>query len=66
MVAYFTFPHALGFWRGWAGLTLQQIYAPNNYIGLMVALMVVFGLTFVFPVVLVSLELVRGVAARPG
>ena len=36
----------------------SQIYDPNRYLGLIVALMLVFGLTFEFPVILVSLELV--------
>jgi sec-independent protein translocase protein TatC len=58
VLAYFTFPHALGFLDSIGGPNLRQIYDPNNYIGLIVALMVVFGLTFEFPVVLVSLELV--------
>jgi len=58
VLAYFTFPHALKFLQSIGGTTLQQIYSPNNYIGLIVALMFVFGLTFEFPVVLVSLEIV--------
>jgi sec-independent protein translocase protein TatC len=57
VVAYYTFPHALGFLDKVGGSSLQQIYSPNNYIGLIVALMAVFGITFEFPVVLVSLEL---------
>ena len=57
VLAYYTFPHALKFLQSIGGPTLQQIYDPNSYIGLIVALMVVFGLTFEFPVVLVSLEL---------
>ncbi len=57
VVAYLTFPHALGFLDKVGGPSLEQIYDPNKYIGLMIALMVVFGLTFLFPVVLVSLEL---------
>jgi len=58
VLAYVTFPHALRFLESIGGPTLQQIYNPSNYIGLIVALMLVFGLTFEFPVVLVSLELV--------
>ena len=40
------------------GPTLQQIYDPNKYVGLVMALMAVFGITFEFPVILVALELV--------
>jgi sec-independent protein translocase protein TatC len=58
VLAYYTFPHALKFLQTIGGTSLKQIYNPNNYIGLIVALMFVFGLTFLFPVVLVSLELV--------
>ncbi|MGH9016502.1 MAG: twin-arginine translocase subunit TatC [Acidimicrobiales bacterium] len=57
VLAYYTFPHALGFLEKIGGPSLQQIYSPSNYIGLIVALMVVFGVTFEFPVILVSLEL---------
>lgn len=58
VLAYYTFPHALSFLARVGGPTLQQIYDPNRYLGLIVALMAVFGITFEFPVVLVSLELV--------
>jgi sec-independent protein translocase protein TatC len=58
ILAYFTFPHALKFLNAIGGPTLKDIYNPNSYIGLIVALMFVFGITFEFPVVLVSLELV--------
>jgi len=58
VVAYYTFPHALGFLDKVGGPSLQAIYDPSKYIGLIIALMTVFGLTFLFPVVLVSLELV--------
>ena len=57
VLAYYTFPHALSFLAHVGGPTLQQIYDPNRYLGLIVALMAVFGITFEFPVVLVSLEL---------
>jgi sec-independent protein translocase protein TatC len=58
LLAYFTFPHALRFLNAIGGPTLKEIYNPNSYLGLIVALMFVFGVTFEFPVVLVSLELV--------
>ena len=58
VLAYYTFPHALQFLGKIGGPSLKQIYSPENYIGLILALMAVFGLTFEFPVILVSLELV--------
>jgi sec-independent protein translocase protein TatC len=57
-LAFVTFPHALKFLQSIGGPSLQEIYDPNKYLGLIVALMAVFGLTFEFPVVLVSLEIV--------
>jgi sec-independent protein translocase protein TatC len=56
-LAYVTFPHALAFLGSIGGPTLRQLYGPNQYLGLLLALMGVFGLTFEFPVVLVALEL---------
>ncbi|HXW33412.1 MAG TPA: twin-arginine translocase subunit TatC [Acidimicrobiales bacterium] len=57
VLAYYTFPHALRFLDSIGGPSLQQIYNPNSYVGLMLALMAVFGITFEFPVILVSLQL---------
>ena len=57
ILAYYAFAHALQFLGSVGGPSLHEIYDPINYLSLMVALMTVFGLTFEFPVVLVSLEL---------
>ena len=57
--AYFTLPHALGFLKSVGGPNLQAIYDPIPYLGLILLMMALFGLTFQFPVVLVSLELAR-------
>lgn len=57
VLAYIAFSHALQFLGSVGGPSLQQIYDPNKYLSLMVALMTVFGLTFEFPVLLISLEL---------
>src|ERR1700722_11056705 len=57
-VALVSLPHALRFLGSVGGPTLQQIYDPNKYLGLVMALMAVFGITFEFPVILVALELV--------
>jgi sec-independent protein translocase protein TatC len=56
-IAYLSFPHALGFLDAVGGPTLREIFSPNSYLGLIVVLMVAFGLTFQFPVLLVFLEL---------
>ncbi|HEY1832255.1 MAG TPA: twin-arginine translocase subunit TatC [Acidimicrobiales bacterium] len=55
--AYYTLPHALGFLKSVGGPNLQEIYDPIPYLGLILLMMTLFGLTFEFPVVLVSLEL---------
>ncbi len=57
--AYVTLPHALGFLRSVGGPSLQEIYDPIPYLGLILLMMALFGLTFQFPVILVSLELAR-------
>lgn len=56
-LAYLTFPHALRFLGAIGGPSLHQLYGPSQYLGLVIALMAVFGVTFEFPVVLVGLEL---------
>jgi sec-independent protein translocase protein TatC len=57
--AYITLPHALGFLKSVGGPNLRAIYDPIPYLGLILLMMTLFGLTFQFPVVLVSLELAR-------
>jgi sec-independent protein translocase protein TatC len=61
--AYFTLPHALGFLKSVGGPNLQAIYDPIPYLGLILLMMTLFGLTFQFPVILVSLELARVVTS---
>jgi sec-independent protein translocase protein TatC len=56
-VAWLTFPHALGFLHAAGGPGVRDIFSPGQYIGLIMALMAIFGLSFEFPVVLVALEL---------
>ena len=57
LVAFVTFPHALQFLDNIGGPKLQQIYNPNKLPRSHPLLMTVFGLTFEFPVLLVSLEI---------
>ena len=59
LTAYITLPHALGWLKSVGGPNLQAIYDPIPYLGLILLMMTIFGLTFEFPVVLVSLELAR-------
>ncbi len=56
LVAFWTFPHALAWLGSIGGPSLTQILDPTKYLRLIVVLMVAFGLTFEFPVLLVSLE----------
>ena len=55
--ALLTFPHALNFFSSQGTSLLQANYTADRYLGLEILLMVAFGVTFEFPVVLVSLEL---------
>jgi sec-independent protein translocase protein TatC len=57
--AYFIFPHALRFLKDVGGSHLYQLLSPTSYLSLVLWMMVLFGLSFEFPVVLVALELVR-------
>jgi len=56
-LAYAVFPHALTFLDSVGGPSLGQLYNPVSYLSLILALMLVFGVTFEFPVVLVALQL---------
>lgn len=56
-VAFVIFPHALAWLDSIGGPSLTQILDPTKYLSLIVLLMVAFGITFEFPVLLVSLEL---------
>jgi len=64
LMAYVIFPHALAFLGSVGGPSLGQLYNPVSYLSLILALMLVFGITFEFPVVLVALELTRVVTPR--
>ena len=55
-IAWVTFPHALRWLSSIGGPTLQSIYDPSAYLRLIVLLIVVFGVAFEFPVLLVALQ----------
>ena len=56
-VAWLAFPHALGFLHAVGGSNINDLFTPSKYLGLIIALMTIFGATFEFPVILVGLEL---------
>jgi sec-independent protein translocase protein TatC len=58
-IAWLTFPHALRFLHAAGGSGINQLYTPQKYLTLIGALVLIFGLTFEFPVVLVALQLAR-------
>ena len=64
VVAYFSFAHAIAFLKSIGGSSLITEYNPNQYLTLFLLMMFIFGLTFLFPVVLVALELVNVVNPR--
>ncbi|MGH9086604.1 MAG: twin-arginine translocase subunit TatC [Acidimicrobiales bacterium] len=57
MTAYLTFPHALHFLVAVGGPHIHELLNPNAYLSLILLMMVLFGATFEFPVVLVALQL---------
>lgn len=56
-LAYYSYAHALTFLRQIGGTSLTPLLNPNSYLSLLVLLMVMYGIAFIFPVLLVSLEL---------
>jgi sec-independent protein translocase protein TatC len=57
LVAYFIFGQAIQWLQSIGGKTLISHYNPNQYLSLFLLTMFIFGLTFLFPVILVALEL---------
>lgn len=58
-IALYTLPQALSFLQGVGGTEIQEIYSPNRYLGLVSLMMVAFGVSFEFPVLLVFLQIAR-------
>jgi sec-independent protein translocase protein TatC len=56
-LALVTFPKTLEFLASFGGDELELLYTPSKYLGLLVMMMLIFGLGFEFPVILVFLEL---------
>ncbi|MHB1988325.1 MAG: twin-arginine translocase subunit TatC [Acidimicrobiales bacterium] len=57
LVAYVIYPRALQFLIGSSGSHVNSIFSPSTYLSLLGALVLIFGIAFEFPVVLVALEL---------
>jgi sec-independent protein translocase protein TatC len=58
-LALVTFPKTLEFFSSFGGQDLELLYTPSKYLGLLVLMMLIFGLGFEFPVVLVFLQIAR-------
>ena len=58
-LALWTFPKTLEFFSTFGGDELELLYTPSKYLGLLVMMMLIFGIGFEFPVVLVSLQAAR-------
>ena len=58
-IAWITFPHALGFLHAAGGGDITDLFTPQRYLTLLGALVLIFGLSFEFPVILVALQLAR-------
>ncbi len=64
VTAYFSFSSAITWLQNIGGSQLTTYYSPNEYINLFILMMVAFGITFEFPVVLVALQLANFVTPR--
>ncbi len=57
-IAYYVLPQALSFLQSMGGDNVQYQYTAENYINLILYMMLAFGIGFQFPIVLVFLQLV--------
>jgi len=63
-LAYFSFAQAIGWLVSIGGHTLLTEYNPNQYLTLFLLVLFIFGIAFLFPVVLVALELINVVTPK--
>src|SRR6202451_2034518 len=63
-VAYFSFGHAIQFLESIGGKSLLTEYNPNQYLTLFLLMLFIFGIAFLFPVILVALELIGVVTPK--
>ena len=64
MLARFTFPRALEFLQSVGGENLTENYRPSGYLRLVMLSGLAFGVAFLFPIVLVFLQLVGALTSR--
>ena len=62
-IAYFTMPYAIEFLIGYSG-PVTAAFTPNKYVSLLSIMMLAFGVGFLFPVLLVFLQLVHVVTPK--
>ena len=63
-LARYTFPRALDFLLAVGGEDLEPILSPSKYLRLVILVALAFGVAFLFPVVLVFLQLARVLSSR--
>lgn len=56
-LAYWSIPRALDFLIGLGADNFEELFAPSEYIGFVVKMMVAFGIGFEFPIVLIFLQI---------
>jgi sec-independent protein translocase protein TatC len=64
LIAWITLPKALSFLVSIGGNNLETIFSPEKYISLIALMILAFGISFEFPILLVFLELVGVVTSR--
>lgn len=64
VLAYFSFAQAIQWLKDIGGSTLLTEYNPNQYLTLFLLMLFIFGIAFLFPVVLVALELINVVTPK--
>ena len=64
VIAWVTLPKALSFLVGIGGHNLETIFSPEKYVSLIALMILAFGVSFEFPILLVFLELVGVVTPR--
>jgi sec-independent protein translocase protein TatC len=57
LLAMVTFPKTLEFFAAFGGDELELLYTPGKYLGLLTMMMLIFGIGFEFPIVLVFLQI---------
>ncbi len=61
-LAYWSLPRALAFLRDIGGTNLVPLFSPQDYLGFIIKMVVAFGISFEFPIVLVFLQMMGMVA----